>query len=357
MMPRHAKLTLDQFLDSYNLDHSLLLGYYGGGNYGDELLLEVLQNLAHDRAIRNIDIAYKQPEKFLTYHNDYGYEPVSWKFFPLFSAWRKQKQIIVGGGGLWGLDANAKIFVLSMLLFLSKLFGKKVYLLNVGFYDSTPKIGRLAAWLGGKSASLVLARDTESYQNFARYNKHTFLDKDIAWYIEQVDLEKYEAGAIEIGSNLGNYEKAVVLCIRHFKTPGANDFMKKAEQFIAGNPDKLILATALESKESYPKGYEILKAWKARYPNVRLLSSEHNPLAFYAFVHKQCGKLTLIAPQFHAILTAYLHGVPFLPIAYDNKVTALFKQIGIKATLPISNLKLNDIQKFTDTATRSKRLA
>ena len=39
------EMSILQVLEKYNLDKSLIFGYYGGGNFGDELLLEVLQNL------------------------------------------------------------------------------------------------------------------------------------------------------------------------------------------------------------------------------------------------------------------------------------------------------------------------
>lgn len=38
-------MTLDELLKEHDFSDSLLLGYYGGGNFGDELLLEVLLNL------------------------------------------------------------------------------------------------------------------------------------------------------------------------------------------------------------------------------------------------------------------------------------------------------------------------
>jgi polysaccharide pyruvyl transferase WcaK-like protein len=341
-------MTLDQFLDTTDLDNSLLIGYYGGGNFGDELLLEVLQNLLHDRATGDISITYKDPASFSAYHHDFGYKPVSWKLSSLVKAWLGHKQIVVGGGGLWGLDADLKILILSFLLFASRIFGKKVYLPNVGFYNSTPRIGRLAAWFSAKAARTILARDQESYNNFKRLNKRTYLDRDMAWYVREIDLEDYREDAAELADNLKVLGKTIFLCIRHFKTAEAEEFTLEAEKFIAENQDKPIIAATLESPQNYPEGYEILRSWKDTYPNVQIFDSCCNPLALYAFMQKHRENLALVAPQFHAILTAHMHSMPFLPIVYDNKVAGLLRQIGTEASVPIESIRQDDIQLFTD---------
>lgn len=342
------ELSLTQFLSDYSLEKSLLIGYYGGGNYGDELLLEVLQNLAKNQGVKDISIPYKDPSKFLTYHHDLGYKPVAWKLPSLIRAWLKSRRVVVGGGGLWGLDADLKILVLSMLLFVSRLFGKKVYLLGVGYYGSTKFIGKLSAWFAAKAADVIIVRDQESYYNFVHLQANTYKDRDIAWYIPGLKLDAYEEDADAIAKNLSPDTKTILLAIRHFKTDEANQYTAKAEQVLRQNQSIPIVGATLESADSYPEGHALLKQWQQAHPNLKLLDSHINPLALYKFMQRYRDRMILVAPQFHAILTAHLHDIPYLPLTYDNKVSQLFQALGITHPIAIESAEASDIQAFID---------
>src|SRR4029079_7172941 len=95
----------------------------------------------------------------------------------LIRAILKKKNIVVGGGGLWGMDVNANIFLMSLMLLMSRrLLGKKVHLTAVGCYNSTTALGRLSAWCAAKAANTIIARDQETYANFKRWHKGTVQD-------------------------------------------------------------------------------------------------------------------------------------------------------------------------------------
>ena len=61
-------------------------------------------------------------------------------------------------------------------------------------------------------------------------------------------------------------------------------------------------------------------------------------------------QLAVIAPQLHLIMTALIHGVPFLPIVYDNKVGSLLEQASIPAAqqLPLVGVTEAGLQAFVD---------
>ena len=144
-------MNIEQILASGNLEKSVLIGYYGGGNYGDELLLEVLAARLRGEGVQNITITYQDLSLYKTYHRDFGYPLIQMgNKVAVLRTIVKNKTIIVGGGGLWGLDVNPNIFLLSLMLFASRwLLGKSVYLLGVGYYNSTNWYGRLSAWVAG----------------------------------------------------------------------------------------------------------------------------------------------------------------------------------------------------------------
>lgn len=350
-------MTIDHILKSGSLDRSVLIGYYGGGNYGDELLLEVLAGRLKDSGTQNIFITYQNPALYPTYHHEFGYPliPMGGKI-KLLRAIMRNKNIVIGGGGLWGLDVNPNILLLSILLFVSKhLLHKKVYLLGVGYYGSTSWYGRLSAWLAGKSAVRIVARDDESYANFQKISKRVSQDTDIAWLIPKLDLKPYRRDLAQLESALPVSTRTVFITLRRFKPQQKNDYVRLIEQYLRTSRKPVIVAL-MEPRAVDPLGYELVETWQQKYTQVQIIDFSYNPLALYLFFQKNHAKLALIAPQFHMIITAHLNKVPFLPVAYDNKVSELLQQLD-RPVIPIHELTLNEIQAFTQSFYKGKTAA
>ncbi|HSD55997.1 MAG TPA: polysaccharide pyruvyl transferase family protein [Candidatus Saccharimonadales bacterium] len=349
-------MKLTQLLKTTNLDNSLLIGYYGGGNYGDELLLEVLGNLLSQNHTKDVTITYINPEQYENYHRDFGYKRIDMQDKKqLIKQLFKSKNIMIGGGGLWGVDMNFNTFLLSLMLFMGRwLLGKKVYLLGVGYYNSTTRMGRAGAWLAGKAANAIIARDDETFENFSLINHETYLDSDMAWYIDQVNLRPYEHDVTIMEERLRIDQKTLVVALRRPQSKKHGHeftaFTDHIGEFIAANPDKSIIIAVLESLSRSPEEHRQAHAWREMYPNVQLLDFPHNPLALFLFFRKHHRDLALIAPQFHVIITAHLTNVPFSPIVYDNKVNALLSQIGIadNERIPMKAVNLGIMQQFAD---------
>ena len=346
------------FLRMANLDGSLLIGYYGGGNYGDELLLEVLQNLLALQQTQDIAIAYQQPERFGDMHHDFGFRP-----FPvhdklaLIKATLCSRNIIVGGGGLWGIDMNFNTLQMSIYLWICRwLLGKKVYLLGVGYYRSTTLVGDIGAWFAAKAAHRIYARDNETYTRFRKFaGKRVIRDKDLAWCIGELELKPYITEARSLGRKLGmKGNKTLFMTVRRPQAKRQHDSFTRfngcVNSFIAANPDVPIIIAPLELLDRNPAGRATLQAWRAEYRHLRILDSPVNPLVLYAFFQLYRRELILIGPQFHIMLTAHMNMVPFLPLSYDNKVRELLDYIGIhtSAQLPIDQITDGHLQQFSD---------
>jgi polysaccharide pyruvyl transferase WcaK-like protein len=343
--------TLTDFLQTHSLHQSLLFGFYGGGNYGDELLMEVLAGLLKKQGTKHVSIAYQTPKLYDQFHHDFGYDrvPMHNKLALLKSILRK-KTIIVGGGGLWGMDANSNIFLMSVMLFASRwLLGKKVYLLEVGFYNSAGRLGRISAWCAAKAANAILARDKETYENFVRLQPNTWLDADIAWHINKLDLASYKNDLTQLETQLQVTDKTLFITLRRFRSEQQDALRSIVEDCLATNTDKPIIVALMEPRHVDPAGYRQLRSWQRQFPNLQIIDYGCNPLALFLFFRKHRKHLLFIGPQFHGILTAHLNGMPYLPLAYDNKVHNLLRTIA-PHMLPISLKKLSafEMQRFID---------
>lgn len=351
------KRTLTQFLKTTNLDHSLLIGYYGGGNYGDELLLEVLGNLLASHQAKDVTITYDGPENYAAYHHDFGYKRIDIRSkLQLVRGLLTHKNIIIGGGGLWGVDMNFNTFLLSGMLFGARLLGKKVYLLGVGYYNSTNRLGHVGAWLAAKAARTIIARDQETLNNFRRYAgaERASLDSDIAWQLKNLDLASYTPEVLDLEKKLHIARKTLCISLRRPQAKHRHSeftqFTDAVEAFIAANPKRPILVALLESEAKSPTEYARAREWHKRHKNVQLLDFPHNPLALYLLFQKHHQNVALIGPQFHIIIAAHLAGAPFMPMAYDNKVTALLEQLAIpkQQHIPLRAMGQARMQAFAD---------
>jgi polysaccharide pyruvyl transferase WcaK-like protein len=348
-------MSVPELLAKTDLDDSLILSYGGGGNYGDELLLEVLLNMLKKAGVKRVDIAYLRPERYTTYHHDFGYRIVDlWNRVQMLHSVFRNKNIIVGGGGLWGLDMNLSIFIMSLMLWCSRwLLGKKVYLLGVGYYNSTNKLGHAGAYLAAKAANVIVARDTETRRNFERFRKNVTQDHDMVWYSRQLDLSAYQPEAKKLDQRLPITAKTLFITLRRFDTKYQNDFKKIVEGCIAANPDRPIIVALLEPREVNPEDHAQMRRWAHARLNVRVIDFSFNPLALLLYFQRNHRRLVFIGPQFHGLLTAHLAEVPLFPLVYDNKSQALLEQIGHTPTVSIYNLKRQQLQAFIDEATRA----
>lgn len=348
--------SLLHFLNTHSLDNSLLIGFYGGGNYGDELLMEVLAGLLQQQGARGVSIAYQHPELYGRFHHDFGFARVNMhRKWALLRAILGKKSIVVGGGGLWGMDANANILLMSLMLLASRwLLGKKIYLLEVGYYDSAARLGRLGAWCAAKAANAILARDAESYQNFTRWQPNTQQDTDIAWYIDNLDLAAYQPDLAQLEQTLSIQGKTLFITLRRFHTQSANQLTALVQDCLADNTDKPIIIALMEPRHVDPQGYRQLRAWQRQFNNVQIIDYGCNPLAFFLLFRKYHDQLVFIGPQFHGILSAHLTGVPYLPMAYDNKVHNLLATIAPgEVPLTMQTIRASHVQSFIDSRYRT----
>jgi polysaccharide pyruvyl transferase WcaK-like protein len=366
-------MTIADFIEQNDLEHSLLIGYYGGGNFGDELLLETLQLLMQQRGVRQLEVCYQQTATdFQTFHHDFDYRriPISDKK-QFLAAIRRNQTLIIGGGGLWGLDMNNNVFLLSTLLFLSRWFlRKKVFLIGVGYYSSTSRLGHIAAWLAGKSATHIIARDDETAANFRRVSKQVSQDRDIAWQLQKLDkhsLESYQTETNQLSRRLPVADKTLFIAIRRFRPNQRNNYNELIAGFLDSNANtnasinaktgqsnepknsttRSIIVSLMEPRSVDPEGYALLETWQQRYPAITIADFSYNPVALYQWITRHAENLAFIVPQFHLIVAAQMAGASYLPIAYDNKVAELLQQAG-QTPVPLKDLDGATLQLFAD---------
>jgi polysaccharide pyruvyl transferase WcaK-like protein len=341
-------LRLLDLIGRNDFSNSLLVGYYGGGNYGDELLLEILQNIFSKKGYTHIQIAYQDPANFAMRHKNFGYPPIDiHKPQSVIRASLKARNIIIGGGGLWGVDINATTFLLGPYLFFARhILRKKVYLLGVGFYNSTNRYGRISAWFAAHAANWIIGRDEETVVNFTSHTKNVSYDVDMAWYAADINHDLYRSEVNKLDKQLKVKSKTVVVTLRRFRHK--NEYASLIEKFLLNNRQHNVIVMALESEQGDPESHSLINKLRQERPDYQYFTEPTNPMALFLFFARHHKRLRLIGPQFHIIITAHINGVSFLPLVYDNKVDALLEHIGIPVDerIMINQVRRTDITDF-----------
>jgi polysaccharide pyruvyl transferase WcaK-like protein len=335
------------FFNKSDLNNSFVIGHYGGGNFGDELLLETLIILFTKFQFKDI--------KFMHFSNAYfkNWHKISKTFliinnknkFKVAKHLFESKNLIVGGGGLWSLDSNINILIMSFVLFFCKfILRKNVYLLGVGYYNSINFWGRISAWLAGHSATLIITRDNESYKNFKKLNSNTFIDFDLTFYLKNFNLKNYKNDVKLLTEKINLLKKNVFFTIRGV------EFSKNILQIIKNNPTVNFIFLNFNNNKIYKNLniYYELRKMSYDLPNLSIYEFDYNPVALFCFFKENADKIFMISPQFHGQIVAYLAEVRFMPISYANKDTELFKILNINNFYNMQSIGKDDIQNEID---------
>ncbi len=354
METRKLKLELDKL----DFSNSFLFGFYGGGNMGDELILEVLLNYFKSRNIKNTQFIYLNSEIYSDSHHSFEEARlIKPSIMGVLKALFVSKRTIIGGGGLWGLDFNLKVLILSFLLLAARfVLRKEVYLIGVGYYKSTGMIGHFGAFISGLASNKIYARDEETYYSFSGlgFKRKVVLTQDIAFLLNNLNLEAYKVEAkslFPIDPKQINY----IVSYRGNSTTEISNYVAVIEKFIQYKSTDNFLLLALHPSFKNSMYSDVLEFQKL---HANLLNTDRiiiknfsgNPISFYLFLRNNKESLVCILPQYHGMLLAALSGVKYIPISYDNKCTQLLKSLGQKdeAILDISKIYIQNLISFNN---------
>ena len=150
---------------------SLLLGYYGFGNLGDELLLKACIKILNEHGIGNekIIVLSNNPEE--TQKNFNVKSMNRWKFLEVVKAMRRSENFILGGGGLFQDSTSVKSCVYYWgIVRLAKFFGLKIYALGQSVGPFSSKISKILTGDALRLCELVQVRDKNSFDIAKDFN-------------------------------------------------------------------------------------------------------------------------------------------------------------------------------------------
>lgn len=285
----------------------LLFGYYGEGNLGDDLLLESLVENFHSKFYLGI----------LTKRNDNLEKAFNVKIFNKFSfeilksiLW---SDIVIGGGGGIFQDKTSlrSFYYYFFIVFLSLLFNKRVFLLGQSFSPLKYKINEifLAKILNRCKSIYVRDSFSKKYLEKIGVKSHKIkLSTDLSFLI---DFPSYENNNSNIlGINLRSW----------------NDFKfeeKEIETFINNIAESFEKIYFFSFQQ---KDYQFYERLPSTFKSKVSVVTSKDPSFWKDF--SSCR--LFIGMRLHSCIISMSLGIPFIAIAYDEKVKAFCEEISWK---------------------------
>ncbi|MFA5878790.1 MAG: polysaccharide pyruvyl transferase CsaB [Candidatus Margulisiibacteriota bacterium] len=314
----------------------LIVGYYGYENAGDELLLrqtvEIIRSQNQDAFCyilynkRNIAKAGEIPNSKLIDR---------WSFFGIISALKKVDTVIYGGGGLFQDTTSAKSFLYYLgILILALIQKKQVYFLAQGFSHIKRTWLRLIFRIALKKVMKISVRDEASFDAFKKLGyplSNLYLATDLAFNQElkscsKIILPLNQKTSVNVKPETNEF---IGISFRVFRNLDLNK--EVLAQFLNQFDKKNLVFLNLQPPFDYEAFRDLLPLKSVnKVIDLKDYLLNNQPLS---------DKLNLVVGmRYHALVYAALHEIPFLALAYDQKVKNLaieFEQEYLDLTKPL----------------------
>ena len=352
---------------------ALLMGYYGVGNLGDEMMLVCLRDWLERQGFA-LTILSERPAGVSMSHGLPAVENV-----PLLGEWAWRKSwlkggawrviralastdvLVVGGGDLIRDDLGWRIFFFTMeKLIAAILMGKKIYLVNTGIGQLSTRYGRVLLKWALKRCSRIIVRDARSEKVCRELGitEEVSLAPDIALALPDL-LKAREADPAE---NQGKKKPYVLVCLRHTpQTFRSYEMTDRRIDTLAQCLDDLIerhnvevVFLPLHATLANGRGDALLHSRVAK----AMVHGDRVQLrSWTADLNEVCAWVRdaqiVLAMRLHAAVLAQAYGRPCVLMPYDRKVREFGDLMAIRHSIEAATLDNVDLVKGVLESARS----
>lgn len=307
------------------MPHLLLAGHFGCGNLGDDaIMLGFVEQIG-----REFDITVMSGAPEETFRH-YGLRSINRKDASAFVQELERTDALVFPGGSIFQDVTSvrSVGYYAGLIRRAKKQGKKVFLVGQGIGPLTRFFGRRAAASALNMAEIIVVRDPQSPTTLKELGVKVPIRvaADPAFLLP-VPKES-EDGGFKVGDR-----KTVGIA------PRPTGELNKTQVQVFGDFARMLyqnncvpVLIEMDHKFDGPLIVEIGKAQGGKVPDIRKMNT---PMQVQGRLQRMDA---VVAVRLHAGILATTVGVPTLMVAYDPKVTAFAKMLGICDPMQIEGL-------------------
>jgi polysaccharide pyruvyl transferase CsaB len=315
----------------------VISGYYGFNNIGDESILKaVIDNLKGKLPEVEIVVLSKNPAQTM---QKYNVKAVNRK-----SLWQIKKSIfccdlLVSGGGSLLQDVSSKKSILYYLaiLWIAKLFRKKVFIYSQGIGPINSKFNRYLTYITLRNIKNIVVRDETSKELLVEIGikkENIFVTSDPVLRINKVDKKIGETILQNEGFLKEDGRITVGWAIRERNVDSS--FVDELCESIEKINDKYNAKSVLIPFH-YSEDMQVIMKIKERLGNM-VTCIEHKYLTEEML--SIIGNMDLlVGVRLHSIIHAAIMDVPIIGISYDPKVNSFMHSINMKAMCSVYDFK------------------
>ncbi|MBN1622553.1 MAG: polysaccharide pyruvyl transferase CsaB [Endomicrobiales bacterium] len=306
----------------------LIAGYYGFGNAGDELILDVLiKNLKNREKDSKIVVLSDNPEETSINHNISSIS--RWNPLNLLKSLKDSDIVIVGGGGLFqDMTSNLSLYYYLSIIWLAKIFKKKIFVCAVSINELSG-LNKILMGYVLKQADRITVRENESKDFLVKIGCPEGIIEVTA---DIVFLKEINTGY------QAHRNRKIAFILRAEPDAGENGgvFAELADFFIESmRSEVMFIPFHMEEDQCYIKG--IMNRMK----NKSVLVRWKNPDEIIA-IFQEVG--LVVSQRLHGLILSALNGIPFLGLSGDSKITRFLKEFEQKKIYRNSHLSSSEIK-------------
>ena len=288
----------------------LLCGYYGFGNFGDEIMRDITTEQIY-KAFPDAKVQVLLPRNYLKRNND-KLNINRANPFAVIKALIQNDVLIFGGGSLFqDVTSFWSILYYSIICINAKVFGIKYILALHGLGPIRRKISRSLCSYVLRKAAYVSFRDEDSadlaYEISGKRFSHF---ADMAFLLKEKAQERTKHPG----------QKNVVYILRKTDPKIINE-LKSLVFWLKDRYNANIYFYVLSAQEDFDLSYAFALETGALLANHRTIDNMMSDLARMDLV---------ISIKYHGVVMAACGGVDCIPVAYDPKIESLSNDLGLK---------------------------
>ena len=349
----------------------LLLGSYGQSNLGDDLLMWNFLGLLRDQGYEEIYVNANTAEYIpkpvkQAYPNLHVLNTYQTSVFTYVRLIRRVDCIVYGGGTLYkelySTTGRGKYSVISRMMgfnVLAKLFGTRLYHLNIGIGSLKTALGRWISKVALNAATKTVFRDEESY----RYAKDTLgvaeekIERSTdGLFISRIWQRPWHKATLRIDRK--KYKNIIGVNVLS-DIPDWIDrdaYMRTMRQFVLTLLDRgnyvvfVPFQHAFNPRNDLRFTHELFDDVLAGRSGYKMLAEV--PIDLASSYLQQCD--LFVGMRFHSLLLSTVNQVPFLAVAYDTKCWRFIEEASYPYAIKLEDLQLEPLVHLFEEALAAK---
>ncbi len=331
----------------------LLMGFYGRGNYGDDLMCTALADTLLHAGYR-VFVVSSDTASFANLRAK-AVTVIPRKLSNVISALRKTKVLCQGGGtnfhdsyqGKYLVRQWKNLMMWTGLFWVARMLGVRVIILGAGMGPLRHPVSRAITRLACAACTAVGVRDQASVDELKSLGTRTYFELgfDLAALPSPAAIspewQQNTVGVLGVSAcSLTPFLGDAQLNREYWQTLG-----DALAQFVARTPVKIIFFSLFTGASSESDD-AVIDMIVARLPQGTLFDrySYHGDVEAYGALFSKCN--WFLGTKYHALLSAYLAGCSCAVVSYNRKMTDLAEDIRLPLDRRVSADKVQPVRRW-----------